>query len=124
MPRLLPTILVLAFCVALIGCENMYASKPKSAMIIANHTDQPIIVAYTQSPDNTTATAYTVDQRVAPAASIRFGGQMGDELTITVGDEPPMLLPFARRNQVVKVSEDSGEVSYNIRKGYTDPTKE
>jgi len=123
MRRILPTILVLACSAGLIGCENMYASKPKSAMIIANHTDQPIIVAYTQSPDNTAATAYAVEQRVVPTASIRFGGRMGDELTISVGDEPPMLLPFARRNQVVKVSEEAGEVSYDIRKGYTDPAQ-
>ncbi len=124
MPRTTAAILVLAACSTLVGCENMYSSKPKSAMIIANHTGQPISVAYTQNPDNTTSTAYAVDQLVAPDASIRFGGRMGDELVITVGDEPPMLLPFARRNQVVKVSESTDGVAYNIRKGYTDPSKE
>ncbi len=123
MPRTLAVILVLAFCAGLTGCENMYSSKPKSAMVIANHTGQPITVAFAQSPDNTAATAYAVDQRVAPDATVRFGGRMGDELVITVDGEPPMLLPFARRNQVVKVTDNSGGVSYDITKGYTDPDK-
>lgn len=124
MPRTLAAILVLALCAGLTGCENMYSSKPKSAMLIANHTGQPITVAFAQSPDNTTATAYTVDQRVAADATVRFGGRMGDELVITVDGEPPMLLPFARRNQVVKVTDNSGGVSYDITKGYTDPSKD
>ncbi len=121
MPR--STILALAGCLGLTACASITGDNVPTEMIVANHTARPITVSFAQSADNTGSNPIGVDQTVAPAGTIRFSGKEGDEVIVAAGDEPPLRLVFAKRCQVVKVSEQSSGVSYDISRGYTDPSK-
>lgn len=121
MPR--TPILALAACLGLSACATITGDHVPTEMVIANHTGRPITVSFAQSTENTGSTPLSVGQTVAPAGTIRFSGKEGDQVLVTAGDQPPLALIFAKRSQVVKVSEQAGEVSYDIHRGYTDPNK-
>ncbi len=115
--------LALVSCLGLSACATLTGGNPRTEMVVANHTTDPIMVAYTQSRDNTASSAIGIEQKVLPDSTIRFSGKAGDTLLVRSGDEPPLTLVFARRSQVVKVSETSTGVTANVRQGYTDPNR-
>ena len=116
------TPLALLSCLSLSACATLTGGNPKTEMLVANHTGDPIMVSYTQHEDNGDPTVIaTVNQRVMPDGTIRYSGKAGDTVVVHAGDEPPLTLVFARRSQVVKVAESSGGVSVNVKQGYTDP---
>jgi hypothetical protein len=117
------TILALVSCAGLFGCATLTGGNVATEMIVANHTAQPITVSFGQNAYNTGSNPFGVRQTVTPDGTIRFSGKEGDELVVTAGDEPPMVLIFAKRCQVVKVSDEDGQVSVDLRRGYTDPSK-
>ena len=123
MRRTAMTILALAGSLSLVGCNTITGKPVRTEMIVANDTGHTITVSFDQSADNTGSTPIAVDQAVTPGSSIRYSGKQGDEVVVRAGDEPPLRLVFARRCQVVKVSEDAGEVRFDIRRGYTDTSR-
>ncbi len=122
-PSRILTPLALVSCLGLTACATLTGNNPRTEMVIANHTTDPIMVAYTQSQDNAAPTTIGIEQKVLPDSTIRFSGKAGDTLVVRSGDEPPLTLVFARRSQVVKVSETSDGMTANVKQGYTDPNR-
>lgn len=122
MRRTATTILALGACLSLTACNTILGRNVQTEMIVANHTGGTITVSLAQSQENTVS-PIGVDESVPPDGTIRFSGKEGDEVIVRAGDEPPLRLVFAKRSQVVKVSEQAGQVSFDIKRGYTDPSK-
>lgn len=123
MRRTATTILALASGLCLSGCATVFGGRVQTEMLIANHTGQPLTVAFDQTDDNTGAATTDVDLTVPADGTVRFSGKQGDTVVITAGDQPPLTLVFAKRSQTVKVSESGGQTSIDIYRGYTDPEK-
>lgn len=124
MRRTATTLLALTACLGLPACNTILGRHVQTEMLIANHTDREMTVAFDQSSENTGSNPFDVDQTVAPGQSIRFSGKEGDEVVLTAGDQPPVTLIFAKRSQTVKVSDDgTGHTSVDVYRGYTDPDK-
>ena len=117
------TPLAIFSCFGLAACASLTGGNAKTEMLIANHTSGPIMVNYVQHEDNGDPTTIGFDQQVQPDGTIRYSGRAGDKVTVYADSEPPLTLVFARRSQVVKVSESSGGVSIDVKQGYTDPNR-
>lgn len=115
------TPLALVSCLGLSACASLTGGNAKTEMVIANHTSGPIMVNYLQNEENGDPTTIGLDQEVQPDGTIRYSGRAGDTVTVYAENEPPLTLVFARRSQVVKVSESSEGVAVNVKQGYTDP---
>lgn len=116
--------IALALPLTLAACATLTGGNPKTEMIVANHTTDPITVAYAQANENAAPTTFGIEQSVLPDSSIRFTGKAGDTLLVRSGNEPPLTLVFARRSQVVKVSDTSAGIGFNVKQGYTDPDRQ
>ena len=95
------TPLALLSCLGLSACATLTGGNPKTEMLVA----------------------IGVDQEVQPDTTIRYSGKAGDTVTVYAANEPPLTLVFARRSQVVKVSESSEGVAVDVKQGYTDPNR-
>ena len=117
------TPLALLSCLGLSACATLTGGNPKTEMLVANHTSGPIMVNYLQNEENGGPAAIGMDQEVQPDTTIRYSGKAGDTVTVYAANEPPLTLVFARRSQVVKVSESSEGVAVDVKQGYTDPNR-
>jgi hypothetical protein len=124
--RTTPTLCLALALAAVSGCANTHGTlnEGETSLLVANLTQQPITVTYMQSPENAEGNTVKVEQLVLPDYSIRFSGKRGDRVTVQAGEEPPMTLEYARKSHVLSVSDEGGRVSYDLRRGYSDPTKD
>lgn len=121
--RILAPLALLA-CLGLPACSYVTGKDIQTEMIVANHTSSTITVSYAQHADNGQPTSMGIlDQQVLPDGTIRYSGTEGDSVIVRAPNEPPLTLVFARRSQVVKVSESADGVSLNVKQGYTDPNR-
>lgn len=111
---------------ALPGCTNTHGTLNggETSLLVANLTDQPITVTYLQSPANAEGATVTNEQVILPDYSARFSGKRGDRLSVQAGGEPPMTVEYARKSHVLSVTGGAGQISYDLRRGYSDPTKD
>lgn len=108
---------------SLAACATITGENVQTEMIVANHTASAITVSYAQNQENADPSTIGLEQLVLPDGTIRYSGKAGDTVVVQAGNEPPLTLVFARRSQVVKVSESSSGVAFNVTQGYTDPDR-
>lgn len=113
-------ILVLAAASALAGCSSGLHPRDRGVetLLVVNNTDQPITVSFAQDPANAESTAVSLEQRVLPSYSVRLAGRRGDRVTVQAGDEPPMVVEYAKRSYVLSVTGEGGAVRFDLRKGF------
>ena len=124
--RRTPTLALALSLAALSGCANSHGTlnEGETSLLVANLSDAPLTVTYTQSAQNTEGNTVTVQQQVLPDYSARFSGKRGDRLTVQAGSQPPMVLEYAKKSHVLSVTGAGGQVSYDLNRGFSDPTKE
>ncbi len=125
MPRNANLYLALALA-SLSGCVNSHGTLKtgETSLLVANLSDQPITVTYAQSPENAEGNAVLLQQQLLPDYSVRFSGKRGDRITVQAGSEPPMVVEYARKSHVLSVTGEGGQVAYDLRRGYSDPTED
>jgi hypothetical protein len=121
MRRIEPLCLALAL-VTLGGCSSNIQPRGRgvTSLLVVNNSDRPIQVTYSQSPLNTDATAMAVEQQVYPDYSVRFAGKKGDRITVTAGDEPPLVVEYGRRSHVLNVSGAGADVAFDLHRGFNE----
>ncbi|HZW09213.1 MAG TPA: hypothetical protein VFF69_04855 [Phycisphaerales bacterium] len=106
----------------LAGCTSNLQPRGRgvTSLLVVNNTDRPIQVTYSQNPLNTQVTAVQVDQQVYPDDSVRFSGKKGDRITVTAGDETPLVVEYGRRSHVLNVSGAGPDVAFDLHRGFNE----